>query len=130
MYFAYSNLLICFSIILWINYNVKWYWRVCVKKIIDTSTQSIIMVQLSGNNSTMKSTDGIYYTLETTFSNQNDTFKSYNQYEYEEEDEYIFDRTYIKIIFIFMYSIVFCLCFFGKLVKLPIYLFFKNMSIL
>ncbi|XP_031332181.1 trissin receptor-like [Photinus pyralis] len=32
-----------------------------------------------------------------------------------EVDDYIFDRTYIRVIFITIYSLVFCLCFFGNL---------------
>lgn len=31
-----------------------------------------------------------------------------------EDDEYIFDRTDIRAIFITLYTIVFCCCFFGK----------------
>lgn len=29
-------------------------------------------------------------------------------------EDYIFDKIYIRVIFITLYSIVFCLCFFGK----------------
>ena len=36
----------------------------------------------------------------------------------EQEREYIFDRLYIRVIFIALYSLVFCFCFFGKLVSL------------
>ncbi|ENN81530.1 hypothetical protein D910_09121, partial [Dendroctonus ponderosae] len=44
--------------------------------------------------------------LETNYS---DTWidESYNE-------DYIFDKTYIRVIFICLYTIVFCLCFFGK----------------
>jgi hypothetical protein len=31
-----------------------------------------------------------------------------------EADEYIFDRTDVRAIFITLYTIVFCCCFFGK----------------
>lgn len=33
------------------------------------------------------------------------------------EDEYIFDRTDVRAIFITLYTIVFCCCFFGKYIK-------------
>ncbi|KAF5307850.1 hypothetical protein FQR65_LT06582 [Abscondita terminalis] len=42
----------------------------------------------------------------------NQTFNFINDYD---DEEYIFDRVYIRIIFITIYSIVFCLCFFGNL---------------
>lgn len=32
------------------------------------------------------------------------------------EQEFIYDRLYIRIIFITLYTVVFCLCFFGKYV--------------
>ncbi|CAG7710447.1 unnamed protein product, partial [Allacma fusca] len=32
-----------------------------------------------------------------------------------EEFEYIFDMVYVKILFIFLYTVVFCFCFFGNL---------------
>lgn len=35
-------------------------------------------------------------------------------------EDYIFDKTYIRVIFITLYSIVFCLCFFGKCVHFVI----------
>lgn len=31
-----------------------------------------------------------------------------------EEEDYIFDRTGIRVLFITLYSLVFCCCFFGK----------------
>jgi hypothetical protein len=33
---------------------------------------------------------------------------------YTEMDQYIFDRTDVRAIFITLYTIVFCCCFFGK----------------
>ncbi|KAK5646285.1 hypothetical protein RI129_004749 [Pyrocoelia pectoralis] len=49
-----------------------------------------------------------------SISENNDTTNLSNYLDIEDE-EYIFDRTYIRIIFITIYSIVFCLCFFGNL---------------
>ena len=37
-------------------------------------------------------------------------------YDYEQR-EYIFDRKEVKVIFITLYSLVFCCCFFGKFIK-------------
>jgi hypothetical protein len=47
----------------------------------------------------------------------NETLASNNTWEYEfEPREYIFDRKEVRIIFITLYSLVFCCCFFGELV--------------
>lgn len=45
-----------------------------------------------------------------------------------EEDEFIFDRTDVRAIFITLYTIVFCCCFFGKLVNKVPYLRNPDMS--
>lgn len=43
--------------------------------------------------------------------------KNSSQYSIE-DDEFIFDRTDVRAIFITLYTIVFCCCFFGKLVDM------------
>lgn len=45
-----------------------------------------------------------------------------------EEDEFIFDRTDVRAIFITLYTIVFCCCFFGKLANKVPYLRYPDMS--
>lgn len=39
---------------------------------------------------------------------------SFNDSDYPFNDEYIFDRTDVRAIFITLYTIVFCCCFFGE----------------
>lgn len=47
--------------------------------------------------------------------NDNDTMASNNTLDYEfEPREYIFDRKEVRIIFITLYTLVFCCCFFGE----------------
>lgn len=46
-------------------------------------------------------------TIEYTTINDTDVKRNYEQ-------EFIYDRVYIRIIFITLYTVVFCLCFFGK----------------
>lgn len=77
-----------------------------------------MMTDFPSNNSTIEPFSMMYQNSDVTtylpLDGVNDTIKaSPNDYDYADE-EYIFDRTYIKIIFISIYSIVFCLCFFGK----------------
>lgn len=53
------------------------------------------------------------------FSSQddNDTLMSNNTLDFKfEPKEYIFDRKEVRVIFITLYSLVFCCCFFGKYV--------------
>lgn len=35
-------------------------------------------------------------------------------FEEGDNEEYIFDKSYVRIIFLILYSLVFCLCFFGE----------------
>lgn len=51
----------------------------------------------------------------TDFESSETKFSTLNVSDFEDvSDEYIFDKIYIRIIFVFLYSMVFCLCFFGK----------------
>lgn len=65
---------------------------------------SDIQYQLNGTSTT----SDIY--LNSTFSNS-----IYND-DYFETKDYIFDRTGVRILFITLYSLVFCCCFFGKFI--------------
>lgn len=53
----------------------------------------------------------------TNYSNSSSNFLNYSdeQYNLSLSTEYIFDRTDVRVIFIILYSLVFCCCFFGKL---------------
>lgn len=50
--------------------------------------------------------ESLLETLNVTFAPDNYTSRN--------QEYYIFDKVYIRIIFILLYSVVFCLCFFGK----------------
>lgn len=51
---------------------------------------------------------------ESVTENLSIIFTSENYSSKHQQDYYIFDKVYVRIIFILLYSIVFCLCFFGK----------------
>lgn len=50
--------------------------------------------------------DKVYYETRNT--------SKINESQYPLKDEFIFDRTDVRAIFITLYTIVFCCCFFGK----------------
>ncbi|CAH0725808.1 unnamed protein product, partial [Brenthis ino] len=74
---------------------------------VDSSVESnyvFYTATTDGNETDISSVDNTTYTLR----------KNESQYSME-DDEFIFDRTDVRAIFITLYTIVFCCCFFGNL---------------
>lgn len=63
------------------------------------------------NDSMVKNSTAILFGDE--FGNATN-FSAYDTYSDYPNEDYIFDRTDVRIIFITLYTIVFCCCFFGK----------------
>jgi hypothetical protein len=71
----------------------------------------------NGANFTMEdlmSTDIFLTTNATNLQNETDFYP---------EEDYIYDKIYIRVIFMSVYTIVFCLCFFGECVHTYIFAF-------
>ena len=76
---------------------------------VDLSVESNYEYILHTAASAGNETDGGHVDNTTYVSRKNES-----QYSMEDE-EFIFDRTDVRAIFITLYTIVFCCCFFGKL---------------
>lgn len=57
----------------------------------------------------------------------NDTPYNVTEYSYE-DDDFIFDRTDVRAIFITLYTIVFCCCFFGEFLSIILFLVYVALN--
>lgn len=69
------------------------------------------MDELTVSNSTIEIDSTTNVPLNNDILNTSSPFNM----SFDDNEDYIFDNSYVRIIFLSLYSVVFCLCFFGKL---------------
>lgn len=80
---------------------------------------------LSANSAMLDSFDTNNNLSSLVLATSNETLLNANLSMAEDEDEkrdFVFDRTDVRVIFITLYSMVFCCCFFGKFFSLPFWI--------
>lgn len=94
------------------------------ENVILTTTESLLKLSATSMLSVIENATDVIYDNSSNSNNKyniesdNQTFVPNNDtYDFKtEQKEYIFDRKDVRYVFVTLYSLVFCFCFFGKFI--------------